>query len=108
MYAQNVVRYCAHLPTRPSRSPTLSFTIDHRRRKLQQVLGIIAMNRARKVLKSARPLRIIHRVKVRVRGRTAYEQWKEEHRKLNPCSHTKYWGFIARHVRVVAKTSVNF
>lgn len=33
-----------------------------------QILGIKALDRAKKVLKSARPLRIIHRVKVRVGG----------------------------------------
>lgn len=45
------------------------FTAGYRHRKPQQILGIEAMNRAKKVLKSARPLRIIHRVKVRVRGK---------------------------------------
>lgn len=50
---------CAWKPTH-SAETTLTTT--------SQVLGIKALDRAKKVLKSARPLRIIHRVKVRVGG----------------------------------------
>lgn len=38
------------------------------KQRVPQVLGIKTFDRAKKVLKSARPLRIIHRVKVRIGG----------------------------------------